>query len=34
VCSKKDSLLDILQKFISFTTEKESVKQADGTVRN
>ena len=30
---QKDSLLDILQKFISFTTEKESVKQADGTVK-
>ncbi len=30
---QKDSLLDILQKFISSTAEKESVRQADGAVK-
>ncbi len=30
---QKDSLLDILQKFISDTEEKENVLQADGTVK-
>ena len=30
---QKDSLLDILQKFISDTEEKENVRQTDGTVK-
>ena len=30
---QKDSLLDILQKFISDTEEKENVRQSDGTVK-
>ena len=30
---QKDSLLDILQKFINETEEKENVRQADGTVK-
>ncbi|MBO4619670.1 MAG: type I restriction endonuclease subunit R [Victivallales bacterium] len=30
---QKDSLLDILQKFINETEEKENIRQADGTVK-